>query len=29
MDEALEDLRSKNVGVEVILDAGDSESVSA
>ena len=29
MDEALEDLRSKNVGVEVILDAGDSESISA
>lgn len=29
MDEALEDLRSKNVGVEVILDARDSESVSA
>ncbi len=29
MDEALEDLRSKNVGVEVILDAGDSESVPA
>ena len=29
MDAALEDLRSKNVGVEVILDAGDSESVSA
>ena len=29
MDEALEDLRSKNVGVEVIQDAGDSESVSA
>ena len=29
MDEALEDLRSKNVGVEVILYAGDSESVSA
>lgn len=29
MDEALEDLRSKNVGAEVILDAGDSESVSA
>ena len=29
MDEALEDLRNKNVGVEVILDAGDSESVSA
>ena len=29
MDEELEDLRSKNVGVEVILDAGDSESVSA
>ena len=29
MDEALEGLRSKNVGVEVILDAGDSESVSA
>ena len=29
MNEALEDLRSKNVGVEVILDAGDSESVSA
>lgn len=29
MDEALEDLRSKNVGVEVILNAGDSESVSA
>ena len=29
MDEALEDLRSKNVGVEVILDAGNSESVSA
>lgn len=29
MDEALEDLRSKNVGVEVILDAGDSESLSA
>ena len=29
IDEALEDLRSKNVGVEVILDAGDSESVSA
>ena len=29
MDVALEDLRSKNVGVEVILDAGDSESVSA